>query len=79
MVERRVVVTGLGTISPNGNNVGTMWDNVVAGNTGIAHISRIDTEELPATAAAEVKDLTRLIIWKKKKTPEKWTCSHNMP
>ncbi len=56
MVERRVVVTGLGTISPNGNNVGTMWDNVVAGNTGIAHISRIDTEELPATAAAEVKD-----------------------
>ncbi|RYG72579.1 beta-ketoacyl-[acyl-carrier-protein] synthase II [Lentibacillus lipolyticus] len=56
MVERRVVVTGLGTISPNGKDVGTMWDNVVAGNTGIAHISRIDTEELPATAAAEVKD-----------------------
>ncbi|SFA82396.1 3-oxoacyl-[acyl-carrier-protein] synthase II [Lentibacillus halodurans] len=56
MVERRVVVTGLGTISPNGNDVGTMWDNVVSGNSGIDVISRIDHSELPASAAAEVKD-----------------------
>ncbi|TMN23104.1 beta-ketoacyl-ACP synthase II [Lentibacillus cibarius] len=56
MVERRVVVTGLGTVSPTGNDVSTMWDNVVAGNTGIDYISRIESDELPACAAAEVKD-----------------------
>ncbi|ALX48644.1 beta-ketoacyl-ACP synthase II [Lentibacillus amyloliquefaciens] len=56
MAERRVVVTGLGTISPNGNDVGTMWHNVVSGNSGIDYISRIENNELPATAAAEVKD-----------------------
>ncbi|QKY68602.1 beta-ketoacyl-ACP synthase II [Lentibacillus sp. CBA3610] len=56
MAERRVVVTGLGTISPNGNDVDTMWNNVVSGNSGIDFISRIDHSELPASAAAEVKD-----------------------
>lgn len=56
MVERRVVVTGLGTISPNGNDVGTMWDNVVSGHSGIDSISRIQHGELPASAAAEVKN-----------------------
>ncbi|WP_010529930.1 beta-ketoacyl-ACP synthase II [Lentibacillus jeotgali] len=56
MDRRRVVVTGLGTISPNGNDVGTMWDNVVSGTSGIDFISRIERGGLPATAAAEVKD-----------------------
>lgn len=56
MAERRVVVTGLGTISPNGNDVETMWHNVVSGNSGIDYISRIEENELPASAAAEVKD-----------------------
>ncbi|GAA0433086.1 beta-ketoacyl-ACP synthase II [Lentibacillus halophilus] len=56
MVERRVVVTGLGTVSPNGNDTDVMWDNVVAGNTGIDYISRIDTGDLSAQAAAEVKN-----------------------
>ncbi|MFD1360172.1 beta-ketoacyl-ACP synthase II [Lentibacillus salinarum] len=56
MVERRVVVTGLGTISPNGNDVATMWDNVVSGKSGIDFITRVEHDELPASTAAEVKD-----------------------
>src|SRR5699024_8216483 len=56
MERRRVVVTGLGTISPNGNDAGTMWDNVVSGKSGIDFISRIERSGLPAAAAAEVKD-----------------------
>ncbi|GAB4073953.1 beta-ketoacyl-ACP synthase II [Barrientosiimonas marina] len=55
MVEKRVVVTGLGTISPNGNDVATMWNNVSSGTSGIDYITRIDLDELPAVAAAEVK------------------------
>lgn len=56
MVERRVVVTGLGTISPNGNDVEIMWDNVVSGTSGIDVLTRVDHSELSASAAAEVKD-----------------------
>ncbi|SFD38546.1 3-oxoacyl-[acyl-carrier-protein] synthase II [Lentibacillus persicus] len=63
MAERRVVITGLGTISPNGNDVETMWHNVVSGNSGIDYISRIEENELSASAAAEVKgfDPTKFI------------------
>ncbi|WP_077325076.1 beta-ketoacyl-ACP synthase II [Virgibacillus siamensis] len=56
MAERRVVVTGLGAVSPVGNDVQTMWDNVVAGNTGIDFVTKVDKEQFPAKAAAEVKD-----------------------
>lgn len=52
----RVVVTGMGIISPVGNNIDTFWQNVVAGNHGIAPITRFDTSEFKAKLAAEVKD-----------------------
>lgn len=52
----RVVVTGMGVISPVGNNIDTFWQNVVAGNHGIAPITRFDTSEFKAKLAAEVKD-----------------------
>ena len=52
----RVVVTGLGVISPVGNNVQTMWSNLINGRHGIAPITRFDAEGYKASLAAEVKD-----------------------
>jgi 3-oxoacyl-[acyl-carrier-protein] synthase II len=54
--RRRVVVTGLGCISPVGNTVATAWDAVVAGRTGIATVTRFDASVLPVHFAGEVKD-----------------------
>jgi 3-oxoacyl-[acyl-carrier-protein] synthase II len=53
---RRVVVTGLGLISPVGNSVGTAWDNLIAGRTGIATITKFDHSALSVHFAGEVKD-----------------------
>jgi len=53
---RRVVVTGLGLISPVGNSVATAWDNLIAGRTGIATITKFDHSELSVHFAGEVKD-----------------------
>ena len=53
---RRVVVTGMGIISPVGQTVETFWENVTAGRHGIAPISFFDTTDFKAKLAAEVKD-----------------------
>ena len=55
MSRRRVVVTGLGAISPVGNTVSEAWDNIVAGRSGIASITRFDTANFPVKIAGEVK------------------------
>ncbi len=52
---RRVVVTGLGLISPVGNSVASAWDNLVAGRTGIATITKFDHSALSVHFAGEVK------------------------
>ena len=53
---RRVVVTGLGVISPVGNDMESFWDSIKAGKTGFGPISRFDTEAYKVKLAAEVKD-----------------------
>lgn len=53
---RRVVVTGLGAITPIGNNVEDMWDSVVNGVCGIAPITNYDTTDRKVTLAGEVKN-----------------------
>ena len=53
---RRVVVTGLGTISPLGHDVPTTWAGIVAGRSGVAPITKFDTTGYRTTIAAEVKD-----------------------
>jgi 3-oxoacyl-[acyl-carrier-protein] synthase II len=55
MNKRRVVVTGLGTVSPVGNDVATAWDNVVAGRSGIGPITHFDASAFPTRIAGEVK------------------------
>ena len=56
MSKRRVVVTGLGTINPLGNNVSDTWNNLINGISGIDYISSFETDELPVTFAGEVKN-----------------------
>ena len=55
-MEKRVVVTGIGVVSPVGNNVDAMWESIKAGKHGIAEITRFDLEGHKVTLAAEVKD-----------------------
>jgi 3-oxoacyl-[acyl-carrier-protein] synthase II len=56
MNKRRVVVTGLGIVSPVGNDVATAWRNVVAGNSGIGPITHFDASAFPTRIAGEVKN-----------------------
>ena len=51
----RVVITGIGVISPVGNDAGTFFDSLTAGKNGIGPITRFDTADHKATLAAEVK------------------------
>jgi 3-oxoacyl-[acyl-carrier-protein] synthase II len=55
MGRRRVVVTGLGLISPVGNSVSEGWGNLVAGRTGIANVTKFDASALACRFAGEVK------------------------
>ncbi|MBT9460603.1 MAG: beta-ketoacyl-ACP synthase II [Rugosibacter sp.] len=55
MSRRRVVVTGLGLVSPVGNSVPEAWENIIAGKSGIAPITRFDASALSVRIAGEVK------------------------
>lgn len=56
MDKKRVVVTGLGALTPLGNDVETTWKNAVAGVSGVGPITRVDSSEYTAKVAAELKD-----------------------
>ena len=65
-MSRRVVITGLGTVNPLGNNVETTWENVKKGVCGIDEITRIDTTDHAVKLAGEVKDLDVTAVIDKK-------------
>ena len=52
----KVYITGVGCITPLGNNVETLWNNVINGVCGIGYITKLDREAMPVKVAAEVKD-----------------------
>ena len=56
MTRRRVVITGLGIVSPVGNTVEEAWQNILAGRSGIAHVTKFDASTFPAQIAGEVKN-----------------------
>ena len=56
MSRRKVVITGLGIISPVGNTVEQAWQNILAGRSGINKITRFDASTFPVQIAGEVKD-----------------------
>lgn len=55
-MSRRVVVTGLGAVTPIGNNVDDFWASVKAGKIGFDHITKFDTTDYKCHIAAELKD-----------------------
>lgn len=60
MVKRRVVVTGLGIISPLGNDKNIFWENLLKGKSGISFIEKFDVSEYPSKIAAQVRDFNPL-------------------
>ena len=56
MERRKVVVTGLGVVSPIGNDIPGFWDSVKAGRSGIGPVTLVDTSDMAVRIAGEVKD-----------------------
>jgi 3-oxoacyl-[acyl-carrier-protein] synthase II len=57
MSKRRVVITGLGIVSPVGNDVATAWASILAGRSGIATVERFDTKNFPTKFGGEIRNL----------------------
>ena len=66
MSQRRVVITGLGQVSPVGNDIDSAWRNLLAGQGGIGTITRFDASELACQIAGEVKDFDPALAGDKK-------------
>ena len=56
MTKRRVVVTGIGAVTPLGNDAHTTWENIIAGKSGIGPLTRLNADDFPAKVAGELKD-----------------------
>ena len=65
-MKRRVVVTGLGLVTPVGNTVESTWSALMAGRSGVGYINKFDTEKFSVRIAAEVKDFDPLSFIEKK-------------
>lgn len=66
MEKRRVVVTGIGAVTPLGNDVDTTWNNIISGVSGIGPLTRVNADEYPAKVAAELKDFNPELFMEKK-------------
>jgi len=66
MENRRVVVTGIGAITPLGNDAQTLWENIKKGKSGVGYVTRIDREAFPVSVAAEIKDFDPIQYMDKK-------------
>lgn len=65
-MSRRVVVTGLGAVTPIGNNVDDFWTSVKAGKIGFDHITKFDTTDYKCHIAAELKDFNPQVFMDRK-------------
>ncbi|QED47228.1 beta-ketoacyl-ACP synthase II [Cytobacillus dafuensis] len=66
MNKRRVVVTGIGAVTPLGNDAETTWKNALGGVSGVGPLTRLNADEYPAKVAAEVKDFNAEVFIDKK-------------
>ena len=75
MESKRVVVTGMGAISPIGNTIQENWENLIGGISGIGPLTRVNAEEYPAKVAGEVKnfDITEFIDRKEARKMDRFT------
>ncbi len=63
---KRVVITGLGAISPLGNNKDALWDGLLSGRSGVSYITKFDPKDHETKIAAEVKDFDPSLYMEKK-------------
>ena len=56
MEKRRVVVTGVGAVTPLGNDAKSLWENIIANKSGIDYITRVNKDDFPVSVAGEIKD-----------------------
>ena len=62
MSKRRVVVTGLGLVTPLGHSVQSTWDDVIAGRSGAGPITKFDVDGFPVRFACEVKGFVSFVF-----------------
>lgn len=67
-MERRVVITGLGVVSPVGNGKEEFWNNLMAGKPGVGPITQFDATDFPVKIAGEVKDFDPVALAGDRKT-----------
>ena len=66
MEKRRVVVTGIGAVTPLGNDADTTWKGILEGKSGVGPMTRVNADEYPAKVAAEVKDFNPEVFIERK-------------
>ncbi|MBB6443542.1 beta-ketoacyl-ACP synthase II [Bacillus benzoevorans] len=66
MEKRRVVVTGIGAVTPLGKDAETTWNNAINGVSGIGPLTRVNADDFPAKVAAEVEDFDPTLFMEKK-------------
>ncbi|MBP3949556.1 beta-ketoacyl-ACP synthase II [Bacillus suaedae] len=66
MEKRRVVITGMGTVTPLGLDVATTWKNAIEGKSGIGLLTRVNPDDFPISVAAEVNDFDPALFMDKK-------------
>ena len=54
--ERRVVITGMGVVTPVGTGIVQFWDNMISGKSGVSRIETFDVEKIASKIAAQIKD-----------------------
>lgn len=62
-MRKRVVITGLGCVSPLGNDVSTLWSSLLAGKSGVGYITHYDTSQFKVKIGAEVKDFDGVALF----------------
>jgi len=75
MMDRRVAVTGLGAVTPIGNDVPSFWNALIHGKSGVSSITKFDVEQYDVKIAAEVKDFdaTKFIDFKEARRMDSFT------
>src|SRR5437879_8626944 len=76
VVKRRVVVTGVGLVTPLGNTVETTWSGLMAGRSGAGQITKFDATNFPVRFACEVKDFDPLRYIEKKEARKMGAFTH---
>jgi 3-oxoacyl-[acyl-carrier-protein] synthase II len=64
--ERRVVVTGMGAVTPLGNDVATYWDGLISGRSGIDRIASFDPARVPSQVGGEIRDFDATAVMDRK-------------